>query len=71
MVTLSREAIFASSEEFTRAIAVGSIMRRTDAQFSEETLDSLSAAVAVELAQYSGESGLRFPMEAQLLTASK
>ena len=71
VVTLSREAIFASSEEFTRAIAVGSIMRRTDAQFSEETLDSLSAAVAVELAQYSGESGLRFPMEAQLLTASK
>jgi hypothetical protein len=46
-------------------------MRRTDAQFSEDTLDLLSAQVSVEMAQYSGESGLRFPMEAHLLTLKK
>ena len=71
VVTLSNDAIFASAEEFTRSIVVGSIMRRTDAQFSEETLGLMTADVAAELAPYLGENGLKFPMEAHLLTARK
>ena len=61
----------ASAEEFVRAIAVGSIMRRTGTQFSEETLDLLTADVAAEMKSYIGDSGLIFPMEAHLLTAMK
>ena len=60
-----------SVDEFTRALAVGSIMRRTQTQFSEETLGSLAAEVAVEMASYVSADGLHFPMEAQMLTASK
>ena len=71
VVTLSKYVNFASAEEFTRAIAVGSIMRRTETQFSEETLDLLTADVAAEMASYIGENGLTFPMEAHLLTATK
>ena len=71
MVTLSNDVVFTSAEEFTRAIAVGSIMRRTDAQFSEETLGLMAADVAAEMAPYLGENGLKFPMEAHLLTATK
>ena len=69
--TRSNDAVFASAGESTRAIAVGSIMRRTNTRFSEETLDSLAADVTTELAPYLGENGLRFPMEAHLLTARK
>lgn len=69
--SLSNDAIFASAEGFTRAIAVGSIMRRTGTEFSEETLESLASNVAAELAPYLGEDGLTFPMEAHLLTAKK
>ncbi|MEO2142378.1 MAG: hypothetical protein ABGX63_09385 [bacterium] len=64
-------AAFNSVDEFTRALAVGSIMRRTQTQFSEETLGSLVAEVAVEMASYVSADGLHFPMEAQMLTASK
>ena len=71
MVTVSSDVVFASAEEFTRAIAVGSIMRRTETQFSEETLDLLTADVAAEMESYIGENGLIFPMQAHLLTASK
>ena len=69
--TLSSDAIYSSAEEFTRAIVVGAIMRRTDAQISEETLSLMAADVAAELAPYLGENGLSFPMEAHLLTARK
>ena len=65
------DAVFASAEEFTRAIAVGSIMRRTQTQFSEETLDRLAAEVATEMAPYLGANGLVFPMQAHILTATK
>ena len=71
VVTLSNDVVFASAGEFTRAIAVGSIMRRTKTQFSEETLDLLTADVAAEMESYIGENGLIFPMEAHLLTATK
>lgn len=71
VVTCSNDAVFTSAGEFTRAIAVGSIMRRTNTQFSEETLNSLAADVTAEMAPYLGENGLRFPMEAHLLTARK
>ena len=64
-------AVLNSVDEFTRALAVGSIMRRTQTQFSEETLGSLVAEVAVEMASYVSADGLHFPMEAQMLTASK
>lgn len=70
-MTVSIRVTFASAEEFTRAIVVGAIMRRSDAQFSEETLDLLSSDVAAELAPYLADDGLRFPMEAHLLTARK
>jgi len=65
------DAVFASAEELTRAIAVGSIMRRTQTQFSDETLDLMAAEVAAEMAPYLGDDGLVFPMEAQMLTAKK
>ena len=65
------DAVFSSAEEFTRAIAVGSIMRRTQTQFSEETLDLLAVEVAAEMAPYLGDDGLVFPMEAHMLTATK
>ena len=71
LISPSRNAIFASAEEFTRALAVGSIMRRTDTKFSEETLELLAADVTAELAPYLRENGLAFPMEAHLLTATK
>ena len=71
VATPSIDAIFASAEEFTRAIAVGSIMRRTQTQFSEEALDLMADSVASEMAQYLTENGLAFPMEAHLLTATK
>ena len=71
LVTLSMDVVFVSAEEFTRAIAVGSIMRRTETQFSEETLDLLTADVAAEMESYIGENGLIFPMEAHILTARK
>ena len=67
----SIDVIFTSAEEFTRAIAVGSIMRRTETEFSEETLELLAADVAAESVPYLGENGLAFPMEAHLLTATK
>ncbi len=71
VVTLSNDAIYASAEEFTRAIVVGAIMRRTETQFSEETLGLMAADVTVELAPYMRENRLEFPMEAHLLTARK
>lgn len=58
LVTLSNDVTFASAEEFTRAIAVGSIMRRTERQFSEETLYLLTSDVAEEMKSYTGEKGL-------------
>ena len=69
--SLEIDAVFRSAEEFTRAIAVGSIMRRTPTQFSEETLDLMAAEVAAEMAQYLGDIGLVFPMQAHLMTATK
>ena len=65
------DAVFSSAEEFTRAIAVGSIMRRTQTRFSEETLGLIAADVAIEMALYLTENRLKFPMEAHLLTATK
>ena len=67
----SRDAVFTSAGEFTRALAVGSIMRRTETKFSEETLELLSADVGAVMEPYVGEKGLAFPMEAHLLTATK
>ena len=64
-------AVFNSVDEFTRALAVGSIMRRPQTQFSEETLGSLVAEVTDEMASYVSADGLHFPMETQMLTASK
>ena len=64
-------AVFNSVDEFTRALAVGSIMRRPQTQFSEETLGSLVAEVTDEIASYVSADGLHFPMETQMLTASK
>ena len=65
------DAVFASAEELTRAISVGSIMRRTQTQFSDETLDLMVSEVAAEMASYLGNDGLVFPMEAQMLAATK
>lgn len=64
-------AVFNSVDEFTRAVAVGSIMRRPQTRFSEEILGSLVAEVTVEMASYVSAGSLHFPMEAQMLTASK
>ena len=69
--TISLDVVFSSADEFTRAIAVGSIMRRTNIEFSEETLGLMSADVAAEMESFIGADGLVFPMEAHLLTASK
>ena len=69
--TISLDVVFSSADEFTRAIAVGSIMRRTETKFSEETLDLMAADVAAEMEPYIGENGFAFPMEAHLLTATK
>ncbi len=71
VVTLRSDAVYASAEEFTRAIVVGAIMRRTETQFSEETLGLMAADVTAELAPYIKENRLEFPMEAHLLTARK
>ena len=71
VVTLRSDAVYASAEEFTRAIVVGAIMRRTETQFSEETLGLMAADVTSELAPYIKENRLEFPMEAHLLTARK
>jgi len=60
-----------SGEEFTRALAVASLLRPRLTQFSEETLGSLVAEVAVEMASYVSAGGLHFPMEAQMLAVSK
>ena len=69
--TVSLDVVFSSADEFTRSLAVGSIMRRTGTTFSEETLDLMSADVAAELESYIGVDGLVFPMQAHLLTAAK
>jgi len=45
-------AVFNSVDEFTRAVAVGSIMRRPQTRFSEEILGSLVAEVTVEMASH-------------------
>jgi len=45
-------AVFNSVDEFTRAVAVGSIMRLPQTRFSEEILGSLVAEVTVEMASY-------------------
>lgn len=69
--TLQLDVVFRSTEEFTRTIVVGSIMRRTQTKFSEETLNLLAAEVAVEMESYVAANGLSFPMEAHMLTAIK
>ena len=69
--TVSLDVVFSSAEEFTRALAIGSIMRRTGTTFSEETLDLMSADVAAEMESYIRADGLVFPMQAHLLTATK
>ena len=56
------DAFFSSAEEFTRAIAVGSIMRRPQTRFSEETLALMAADVAIEIAPYLTGNRLSFPM---------
>ena len=71
VVTRCENAIFASAEEFMRAIVVGSIMRRTEMQFSEETLSLMAADVDSGLEPYVRENSLAFPVEAHLLTARK
>jgi ubiquinone/menaquinone biosynthesis C-methylase UbiE len=65
------DAVFNSVDEFTRALAVGSIMRRPQTQFSEETLGSSVAEVTDDMASCVSADGLHFPMETQMLTASK
>lgn len=69
--TISLDVVFASADEFTRAIAVGSIMRRTQTEFSEETLALLSADVTADMESSIRADGFAFPMEAHLLTARK
>lgn len=64
-------AQFSSAQEFTRVLAVGSIMRRTQTKFSEETLDLMATEVAAEMAPFLTGDGLVFPMEAHLLIATK
>jgi len=64
-------ARFASPEEFTRAIVVGSIMRRTGTRFSDETIRLMIDDVTVELQSYVSDDGLTLPMEAHLATARK
>ena len=73
-VTVLREsnmACFASPEEFTRAIAIGSIMRRAGTQFSDETMRLLIEDVSAALQPYVSADGLAFPMEAHLATARR
>ena len=73
-VTVLREsklACFASPEEFTRALAIGSIMRRAGTQFSDETMRLLIEDVSAALQPYVSADGLAFPMEAQLATARR
>jgi ubiquinone/menaquinone biosynthesis C-methylase UbiE len=71
VVSNNDDAIFNSAEEFTRAIAVGSIMRRIDTQFTNDILDLMTADATAEMEPCLGEDGLKFPMEAHLLTARK
>ena len=73
-VTVLREsnmACFASPEEFTRAIAIGSIMRRAGTQFSDETMRLLIEDVSAALQPYVSADGLAFPMGAHLATARR
>jgi len=65
------DAVFASAEEFTRSIAAGSIMRRTQTQFSDETLDLMAAEVAAETESYLSDDCLVSSMEAQMLRVTK
>ena len=46
-------------------------MRRTQTQFSKETLDLMAVEVAAEMAPYLTDDGLVFPMQAHILTATK
>ena len=68
---VSHMARFASPEEFTSAIVVGSIMRRTGTRFSDETIRLMIDDVTVELQSYVSDDGLTLPMEAHLATARK
>ena len=73
-VTVLREsklACFASPEEFTRALAIGSIMRRAGTQFSDETMRLLIEDVSAALQPYVSADGLAFPMGAHLASARK
>ena len=64
-------ARFASAEEFTRAIVIGSIMRRTGTQFSDATVQLLINDVTSGLQSYISADGLAFPMESHMATARK
>lgn len=67
----SKMARYASPKEFTRAIMVGSIMRRTGTRVSEETMQLLMDDVSAQLQAYVSADGLAFPMEANVATARK
>ena len=68
---VSKMTHFASPEEFTRAILVGGVMRRTGTQFSEETIQLLIDDVSADLQSYLSADGLSVPMEAHLAIARK
>ena len=68
---VSKMTHFASPEEFTRAILIGGVMRRTGTQFSEETIQLLIDDVSADLQSYVSADGLSVPMEAHIATARK
>lgn len=68
---VSRMTHFTSPGEFTRAILVGGVMRRTGTQFSEETIQLLIDDVSSDLQSYVSADGLSVPMESHLTTARK
>ena len=68
---VSKMTHFASPEEFTRAILIGGVMRRTGTQFSEETIQLLIDDVSADLQSYVSSDGMSVPMEAHLATARK
>ena len=72
--TVQRRAMtarFNSADEFTRVLAVGSVMRRTGVRIAEEVLQAMSAAVTAELHEYIRDDALEFPMESHLVLARK
>lgn len=64
-------ARFNSAEEFTRALAIGSVLRRTGVRIAEDALNAMTAEVTAELHQYIDDDVLEFPMDSHLVLARK